>query len=66
MVCHAVMVTGRGTSRRGASDGYPACRPLRSRRFSLDTGIQLVSNACLGKPGEVPDNEVNAHLGNPG
>jgi Domain of unknown function (DUF4440) len=25
-----------------------------------------VSNACSGEPGEVPDNEVNAHLGNPG
>src|SRR5262245_50636912 len=23
------------------------------------------SNACSGAPGEVPDNEVNAHLGNP-
>jgi hypothetical protein len=25
-----------------------------------------VSNACSGEPGEIPDEEVNAHLGNPG
>jgi hypothetical protein len=25
-----------------------------------------VSNACSGEPDEVPDNEVKAHLGNPG
>jgi len=25
-----------------------------------------MSNACSGEPGEVPDEEVNAHLGNPG
>ena len=69
MVRREVRETGRGTSRRGPSgrpDGHPACRPLRSRRFSLDTGMRPVSNACSGEPGEVPDNEVNAHLGNPG
>jgi hypothetical protein len=69
MVCWEVRVTGRGTSRRGPSgrsDGHPACRPLRSRRFSLDTGMRPVSNACSGQPGEVPDDEVNSHLGNPG
>ena len=32
----------------------------------LDTGMRPVSNACSREPGEVPDNEVNAHLGNPG
>src|SRR5262245_35965755 len=30
---------------------------MRSRR---------VSNACSGEPGEIPDEEVNARLGNPG
>jgi hypothetical protein len=69
MVCCEVGVTGRGTSRRGPSersDGPPACRPPRSRRFSLDTGMRRVSNASSGEPGEVPDYEVSAHLGNPG
>ena len=28
--------------------------------------MRPVSNACSGEPGEVPDDEVNAHLGNPG
>ena len=61
--------TGRRTSRRGPSghpDGHPACRPRRSRHFILDTGMRPVSNTCLGEPDEVRDNEVNAHLGNPG
>jgi hypothetical protein len=69
MVRREVRATGRGTSRRGPSgrsDGHPACRPPRSRRFSLDTEMRRVSNASSGEPGEVPDNEVNAHLGNPG
>ena len=69
MVRREVRETGRGTSRRGpsvCSDGHPACRPRRSRRFSLDTGMRLVSNASSGEPGEVPGDEVNAHLGNPG
>jgi len=68
MVCRKVRVTGRGTSRRGPlgrSDGHPACRPLRSRRFSLDTGMRRVSNASSGESGKVPDNEVNTHLRNP-
>jgi hypothetical protein len=43
----------------------PAIRS-ESRRFSLITGMRPVSNACSGEPGEVPDEEVNAHLGNPG
>jgi hypothetical protein len=28
--------------------------------------MRPVSNAFIGESGEVPDNEVNAHLGNPG
>jgi hypothetical protein len=32
----------------------------------LDTGMRPVSNACSEGVGEVPDDEVNAHLGNPG
>jgi hypothetical protein len=32
----------------------------------LDTGMRPVSNASSRGLGEVPDNEVNAHLGNPG
>src|SRR5262249_35330799 len=69
MVCREVRETGRRTSRRGPSghpDGHPACRPRRPRRFFLDTGMRPVSNACPGEPDEVPDNEVNAHPGNPG
>jgi hypothetical protein len=34
--------------------------------FSFDTGMRRVSNGSSGDPGEVSDNEVNAHLGNPG
>ena len=69
MVRREVRETGRGTSRRGPSgrpDGHPARRPLRSRRVFLDTGMRPLSNACSGEPGEYPDSEVNAHLGNPG
>ena len=43
----------------------PGCERL-PRRFSLDAGMRRVSNVCSGEPGEVPDNEVNTHLGNPG
>jgi hypothetical protein len=69
MVCREVRGAGRGTSRRGPSghwDGHPACRPLRSRRPSFDTGMRRECNASSGEPDEIPDNEVNAHLGNPG
>ena len=69
MVCRKVRETSRGTSRRGPSGqpvGHPACRPRRFRRFFLDTGMRPVSNACSGTPGGVPDDEINAHLGNPG
>ncbi len=69
MVCRKVRATGRGTSRTGPSGRrfrHLACRLPRSRRFSLDPGMRPVSNACSGEPGEVPDDEVNAHLGNPG
>ena len=45
---------------------HPARRPPRSRHFSLDTGTRRVSNARSGEAGDVPDDEVNAHLGNPG
>jgi hypothetical protein len=48
------------------TDAYPACRPPRSCRFFLDTVMRRGSNASSGGPGEVPDNQVNAHLGNPG
>jgi hypothetical protein len=51
--------------RRGVRPGIRRCRPRRSRRFFLDAGMRLMSNTCLGEPDEVPDNEVNAHLGNP-
>lgn len=69
MVCHEVGVTGRGTIRRrpsGRPDGHPARRPLRICRFSLDAGMRRVPNESSGEPDEIPDNEVNAHLGNPG
>jgi hypothetical protein len=61
MVRREVRETGRGTSRRGPSgrsDGHPACRPLRSRRFSLDTGMRLASNASSGEPGEPPSEPI--------
>jgi hypothetical protein len=45
------------------SDGHPACRPRRFRRFWLDTEMRPVSNAYSGEPDEVPDSKVNAHLG---
>ena len=69
MVCREMREVGRRTSRRvpsGHPDGHPACRPRRSRRFFLDAAMLPVSNACSGESDEVPDNEVNAHLGNPG
>ena len=68
MVRGEVRGTGRGTSRTGPSGRLfrrLACRPPQTRRFSLDTGMRPVSNACPGESGEVPDVEVNAHLGNP-
>ena len=68
MVCREVREVGRSTSPRGPSghsDGHPACRPLRPRRFSFDAGMRQVSNACSGEPVEVVDGEVNTHLGNP-
>src|SRR5262249_40686155 len=69
MVRPEVRATGQGTSRRepsGHPDGHPACRPLRISRFFFDTGMRRVCNACTGEPGEAPDNEVDAHLGNLG
>jgi hypothetical protein len=69
MVCREARETGRRTSHRGPSrnpDGPLACRPGQSRLLLLDQGMRLVSNACSGEPDEVPDNKVNAHLGNPG
>src|SRR5215831_253787 len=43
-----------------------AHRPPRSRAFSLDRGMQPVSNASSGVPGGVTDDEVEAHPGIPG
>ena len=67
MVRREVGETGRGTSRTGPpgrSVEHPACRPLRSRRFFLNTSIRPVSNASSGESGEVPEDVVDAHLGN--
>src|SRR4051794_31791562 len=50
----------------GRASGWPTARPLRSHRFSLDTGMWPVSNACSGDPGEVADGDGDAHPGNPG
>jgi hypothetical protein len=44
----------------------PSRDGLEKGRFFLDMGMRWVSNACSGEPGEVPSDEVNAHLGNPG
>ena len=68
------LVEGRGNGsegraeggRRDARTGLHLADRSESRRFSLDTGMRPVSNACSGGVGEAPDDEVNAHLGNPG
>jgi hypothetical protein len=39
---------------------------LQAEHEQLAANGPFVSNACSGEPGEVPDIEVNAHLGNPG
>ena len=39
--------------------------PPSSRRLSLDTGMRPPLTVCSGEPGEVPDDAVNAHLGDP-
>ena len=55
---------------RGRSRSSMGHRVRRTPRilptYPLDTGIRPESNTCSGGPGEVPDGEVNAHLGNPG
>src|SRR3954452_6236870 len=69
MIRRVVKVTGRGTSRRGprgARTGRRLAHRSASRQFFLDTGNRPESNACSGEPGEVPEDEVNAHLGDPG
>lgn len=69
MVRRELREAGQGTSRRGPPGrpvGPPAGRPLQIRRFFFDTGMRPVSDACSRAPGEAPDNEVDAHLGNPG
>ncbi len=38
----------------------------RGALFRSRALIFIPANGCSGQPGEVPDNEVNAHLGNPG
>ena len=43
----------------------PSDSPFINQRF-LTPYLTLESNASSGDPGEVPDDEVNAHLGNPG
>jgi hypothetical protein len=50
----------------GRPIGHPARRPPISPAYPLDSGIRPESNASSGDSGEVPDDEVNAHLGNPG
>ena len=51
---------------RGVRSGTrPAGRPVFSDH-PLDTGTRPQSNTYSGEPGEVPNDEVNAHLGNPG
>ena len=54
----------RGPSGRSDRASGPPTAP--DSPFSLDTGMRPASNASSAEPGEVPDNEVNAHLGNPG
>ena len=69
MVRHEVRATGRRMSRgepSGCPIGHPARRLLRISPIPFDTGTRRASNACSGEPGEVPDHEVDACLGNPG
>ena len=60
-------MSGSGRRRpRGVRSGIrPAGRPDLAD-FPLDTGIRPGSNRSSADAGEVPDGEVNAHLGNPG
>jgi hypothetical protein len=59
-------LTRRFTYRSDAHTFNPSPSVLRSYLavFLLDTRTRLVSNASSGEPDGVPDNEVNAHLGN--
>src|SRR3954469_11119528 len=69
MVCREVRKRGRGTTRTRAAGRLirlQACRPSQTRRFSLDTRMRPVSNACSRAPGGVSNDEVNVHLGKPG
>ena len=52
--------------RRGARTGIRRVGHSERPVFPLDTGMRRVCKACSGEPGEVPDNEVNAHPGDPG
>jgi hypothetical protein len=69
MACRQVREASRGTNRRGsrgARAGILLADRSESRRISLDTGTWSQSNADSGEPREVPDAEVNLHLGNRG
>src|SRR5262249_34979118 len=68
MVRLEVGETGRGRADRGHRGLLSAIRPADRADFSdypFDLGIRPVSHTCSGKPGEVADDEVDAHLGNP-
>ena len=69
MVCREVREASRGTNRRGrrgAWSGILLADRSKSRRISLDPGPRSESNVYSGEPREVPDAEVNLHLGNLG
>src|SRR5262249_46293395 len=66
-----ILVNSQGgvTRRTGTSERLfrrLACRPLRISPFFPGTGMRPTSPTCSGESGEVPDNEVDAHQGNPG
>ena len=68
MVRLEVGETGRGRADRGHRGLLSGIQPAGRTDFIdclFDMGIRPVSNACSGKLGEVTDDEVNGHLGNP-
>jgi hypothetical protein len=67
-VCRQMRLTGGATNRREPSERsnrHPACRPLRSGRFFMDTGMRHVSNGAPGESGDVPGDEGNPDPENP-